>query len=271
MDLNRLVCNNCFKIGHFYKDCDKPLMSYGLCCYKKVEDEYYFLMVLRRNTFTYIEFLRGLYDILDYDYLKNLFNKMSNEEKEKIKTENYKNLWNDIWMIEDNTRIKNKTEFYKGIIKFNILKNGFYHDDKKYSLDNFINDSNNKYDNAEWYFPKGKKNKGETDKETSLREFIEETNISKEKIRISDKNFNEIHLGSNGKEYKTIFYLAEYINDDYKKITEDFYNGVKNEYQRLEIGNMKWISLTELKNYFRKYEETKKELINQLLVYFNLA
>ena len=35
--MESFVCNNCFKKGHFYKDCDKPLMSYGLCCYKKIE------------------------------------------------------------------------------------------------------------------------------------------------------------------------------------------------------------------------------------------
>jgi len=266
-----LVCNNCFKKGHFYKDCDEPLMSYGLCCYKQIKEEYYFLMVLRRNTFTYIEFLRGLYDILDYEYIHNLFSKMNNEEKELIKKTNYKTLWNNIWLIDDNSKIKNKTEFYKGIIKFNILKNGFYHDNKNYSLDNFIEESKNNYDDAEWYFPKGKKNKGEDDKNTSKREFMEETNIEEKDLKITDIKFDEKHVGSNGKEYKTIFYLAEYKKENYTEIIENFNKGIKNNYQTLEIGGMKWISLSELKNYFRKYEETKKELINQLLVYFNFA
>ena len=60
-----MICNNCYKEGHYYRNCDQPLLSYGLCCFKKVNDKFNFLMVKRRNTYTYIEFLRGIYDILD--------------------------------------------------------------------------------------------------------------------------------------------------------------------------------------------------------------
>lgn len=270
--MSSMVCNNCFNEGHFYKDCNEPLMSYGLCCYKKINEEYHFLMVLRKNTFTYIEFIRGLYDILDYDYLKNLFNKMSNEEKENMLKYDFKKLWCDIWLIDHDNyyKIKNKTEFYKGIIKFNILKNGFFHNDKNYNIKHFIDISKNSYNDAEWYFPKGKRNINEDVITTSIREFIEETNIKKEDISVyNDIQFDETHIGSNGKNYKTIFFLAEYINNDHDEFINNFKNGYKNSFQKLEIGDIKWISLTELKTYFRNYENTKKELINLLIKYFN--
>lgn len=260
-----MICNNCFKEGHFYKDCDEPLMSFGLCCYKKIKDEYKFLMVSRRNTFTYIEFLRGLYDILDIEYIQNMFNKMNTEEKKNILTKNFKVLWENIWLTNVNNR-KNKTEFYKGIIKFNILKNGFYKDNVLYDLNYYVDNSVTDYKDPEWYFPKGKKDKHETEIEASLREFIEETNIDEKNISI-DKNvkLEETHIGSNNKKYKTILYLSQYKNDDYNNIVENFNNGIKNSFQKIEIGNIQWISLDELKKYFRKYEKSKIELINQII------
>lgn len=259
-----MICNNCYKEGHFYKDCNEPLMSFGLCCYKKIKDEYNFLIVSRRNTFTYIEFLRGLYDILDFEYIQNMFNKMNNQEKKDILTKNFKILWENIWLKNVNNR-KNKTEFYKGIIKFNILKNGFYKDDKLYNLKYYIEKSKTDYIDPEWYFPKGKKNKEENEIESSLREFLEETNIKKEDIKIKTNiKLEELHTGSNNKDYKTILYFAEYIGKEHTKIIENFNNGIKNDFQKIEIGNIKWVTLNELKKYFRKYEKSKIELINKI-------
>lgn len=259
-----MICNNCFKEGHFYKDCDEPLMSFGLCCYKKVENNYKFLMVSRRHTYTYIEFLRGLYDILDIEYIQNMFNKMNLNEKKNILENNFKYLWEKIWLTNINNR-KNKTEFYKGIIKFNILKNGFYNNNKFYNLNYYVENSKTEYKDPEWYFPKGKKEKEENEINASLREFIEETNISKEKINIrEDIKLEEIHIGSNNKKYKTILYLCEYKENDYLDIVNNFNNNIKNNFQKIEIGNIKWISLKELKTYFRNYEKSKIELINQI-------
>lgn len=264
-----MICNNCYKEGHFYKDCDIPLMSYGLCCYKKIDKEYKFLMVSRRNTFTYIEFLRGLYDILDTKYIQNMFNKMNIDEKKDILTNNFKLLWENIWLNNVNNR-KNKTEFYKGIIKFNILKNGFYKDNNFYNLQYYFDNSKTEYNEPEWYFPKGKKDKDETEIDSSLREFIEETNIDAKNIKIyPDIKLEEIHIGSNNKKYKTILFLSEYIGDNHLQIIEDFNNNIKNNFQKIEIGNIKWISLEELKKYFRKYELSKIELVNKIIEKIN--
>jgi len=263
-----MICNNCYKEGHYYRNCDQPLLSYGLCCFKKIDDNIKFLMVKRRNTYTYIEFLRGMYDILDIDYLQKMFTKMSIDEKKKILDKDFKTLWNDLWLIENN--LKNKNEFYKGIIKFNILKNGYYNDKEKkeISLKYLIDNSEKNYKMEEWYFPKGKKeiliNEVETDIETSLREFCEETNIDKELIKIHEnKILEELHLGSNNKYYKTIFYLSEYLSDDLNDVINKFKN-FKSSFQKTEIGNIKWIDISELKNYFRDYEKSKYELIEKI-------
>ncbi len=259
-----MICNNCYREGHFYRNCDQPLLSYGLCCFKKVNDEIKFLMVKRRNTYTYIEFLRGIYDIKDLEYLQKMFTKMSIQEKKKILENDFKTLWNQLWLMENN--LKNKNEFYKGIIKFNILRNSYFNDEKNIfvSLKYLIDNSEKTYEMEEWYFPKGKKENKETDMETSLREFCEETNIDEKLIKIHEnKILEELHLGSNNKYYKTIFYLSEYLSNDLNDVINKFQN-FKTSFQKTEIGNIKWIDISELKKYFRDYEISKFELIENL-------
>jgi len=266
-----MICSNCFNEGHFYRNCDKPLLSYGLCCYKKIEnEEIRFLMVKRRNTYTYIEFLRGIYHICDEKYLQSMFSKMSQLEKENILLLDFKSLWNNLWLVDNN--LKNKNEFYKGIIKFNILKNGFYNQKKFISLKYLIDNSTKNYKMEEWYFPKGKKelhkNIIETDIETGLREFCEETNIIPTSISINENQIlEELHKGSNNKFYKTRFFLSEYLNNDYQRVIEQFKNS-KSSFQKTEIGDIKWIKLSNLKNYFRDYEDSKMVLIKDLELKF---
>jgi 8-oxo-dGTP pyrophosphatase MutT (NUDIX family) len=208
-----------------------------------------------------------MYDILDETYLQKMFTKMSIVEKEKILSNDFKTLWNKLWLIESNT--KNKNEFYKGIIKFNILKNGYLNDNKTMiSLKYLIENSKKSYKMEEWYFPKGKKeilsHRTETNIETSLREFCEETNIEKKLIKIhEDKILEELHLGSNNKYYKTIFYLSEYLSNDLNNVIYKFKN-FKSSFQETEIGNIKWVDLKDLKNYFRDYEYSKFELISKI-------
>jgi 8-oxo-dGTP pyrophosphatase MutT (NUDIX family) len=124
----------------------------------------------------------------------------------------------------------------------------------------------------EWYFPKGKKeilsNRAETNIEASLREFCEETNIEKKLIKIhEDKILEELHLGSNNKYYKTIFYLSEYLSNDLNNVIYKFKN-FKSSFQETEIGNIKWVDLKDLKKYFRDYESSKFELIVKIEEYF---
>jgi 8-oxo-dGTP pyrophosphatase MutT (NUDIX family) len=264
-----MICNNCYKKGHYYKNCDQPLLSYGLCCFKKIDNNIKFLMVKRRNTYTYIEFLRGMYDIQDVDYLQKMFTKMSINEKKKILEKDFKTLWNDLWLIGNHNKNKNKNEFYKGIIKFNILKKSYLNDhNQEISLKYLIKNSEKKYKMEEWYFPKGKKeyliDNIETNIQASLREFCEETNIDKNLIKIYEKKIlEESHLGSNNKYYKTIFYLSEYLGDDLNDVINKFKN-FKSSFQKTEIGNIKWIDISKLKNYFRDYEISKYELIENL-------
>ena len=69
--LNKTYCNNCGNYGHAYKDCRHPILSYGIILYN---DKSEVIMVERKDTLSYIEFMRGKYkSIYNKDYLKLLF------------------------------------------------------------------------------------------------------------------------------------------------------------------------------------------------------
>ena len=96
-------------MGHVYKDCRKPVLSYGNLIYDTKSEEPKILMILRKDSLCYIEFLRGKYSsIYNVDYLLLLFSRFSEDELKKINENNFDVLWNTLWIHTDtiNNRIK---------------------------------------------------------------------------------------------------------------------------------------------------------------------
>ena len=62
-----------------------------------------------------------------------------------------------------------------------------------------------------WHFPKGRMDTHESQLQCALREFEEETGISKHQVRVLDrhKTMHELYVGTNGKMYRTVYYLSE--------------------------------------------------------------
>ena len=82
-------CNNCGNFGHLYKDCRHPILSYGIILYHKEKTElgkfiYRIIMVERKDSLSYIEFLRGKYKTpLNHEYIQLLISRMTEEETRK--------------------------------------------------------------------------------------------------------------------------------------------------------------------------------------------
>ncbi len=58
-----MICNNCGKTGHIYRNCPYPKLSCGVILFKKINNETKVLMVQKKDTFCYIDFLRGKYNL----------------------------------------------------------------------------------------------------------------------------------------------------------------------------------------------------------------
>ena len=119
-------------------------VSYGviLIKFKKYEKE--ILMINRKNSLCYIDFLRGKYKVNNLDYINKLVSRMSVNEINNIKTNNFDYLWKTLWNIQENN-YKNKKEYIISSNKFNKIK----------PLINY----NIGYSDSEWEIPKGKKKK----------------------------------------------------------------------------------------------------------------
>ena len=57
-----------------------------------------FLMVRRRDTLGFVEFMRGKYSLENIDYIKQLLQIMTRKERELITTHTFDELWSKLWM-----------------------------------------------------------------------------------------------------------------------------------------------------------------------------
>ena len=86
MSKNYNFCNNCGKTGHAFHHCKHPITSIGIIAYRSIEDEYQFLMIRRKDTLGYVDFMRGKYPIYNKLYLQNIIDGDVGEVIEALRT-----------------------------------------------------------------------------------------------------------------------------------------------------------------------------------------
>lgn len=288
----KAYCVNCGKLGHNLKECSEPIYSYGIICMKvdnevipspyiienflinKIIDidtfnysnlsninkiDYYkdkikFLLVQRKHSFSYVEFIRGKYDENDKDEISKLLNLMTEYEIENIINNDFEHLWAELWQKTSKNKAYQK-EFELSNKKFNFLK-------EKYNLAHLI-DFKNLYDSPEWGFPKGRRDKNEKNFYCAVREFEEETGIDQSKYLILNRlnTVEESVIGSQNNLYKLVYYLGLSF--------EEYDLNISNEFQKYEIGDMKWLTYDEVISKIRDYYDEKITLIHK--VYFMMV
>lgn len=256
-----IYCNNCGVKGHVYKDCLSPILSCGVILCKKDDgaDNYNVLMINRKDSLCYIDFLRGKYNMNDIEYIQILIDKMTINEKDKLMKNTFNDLWMGLWNLEELTKeLLEKNDYKEGKRKCEALKKGFYRDRKLYKLEIFISSSGTNYQDCEWEFPKGRRNKHEKNRDCAIREVEEETNymITDYDMISNIIPFTEEFLGENKVKYKYLYYLGFVTNKDKAcEISED------NEHQKQEISNIGWFSKEESLSKIRDYHKSREKLI----------
>jgi hypothetical protein len=264
-------CNNCGKSGHSFHQCKIPITSIGIIAFRVVSynDEcslnenkisnIEYLIIRRKETLGYIDFMRGKYLLQSQDYLINMFKQMTMHEKTKLKTETFEILWKDIWGEEICNNNQYKSEKIISKEKYNSLVDGVFLNNVKYTLNDLIEISNDleTWTEPEWGFPKGRRENEEKDYDCAVREFCEETGYSR-KLLHNIQNivpFEEIFTGSNYKSYKHKYYLM-FMNYIDTLNTENF--------QKSEVSKMEWKTCKDCISYFRPYNLEKKRIINNV-------
>ena len=279
-------CNNCGKNGHSFHQCKSPIISYGIIAFRKnpaKNNTREYLLIRRKDTLGFVDFMRGKYSIYNKEYILNMIKQMTNEEKRRLLNDSFSKLWNDLWgcpsvkMGGDPTATtcavsevkagysvkphssRNMTDHYNAEEqnsrnKFESLKSGIYTKTECYTLEDLIQMTEEKWTEAEWGFPKGRRNYQEKDHDCAVREFCEETGYSLDKL-ILLKNiqpFEEIFTGSNYKSYKHKYYLT-YMNYHDTLTTRHL--------QACEVSESAWMSFDQCYSAIRSYNIEKKRLL----------
>ena len=247
------ICNNCGKKGHLFHQCSLPIISYGIIVFRKVANQIQYLMIRRKDSFGYIDFVRGKYSPYNSFQLQNIVDEMTNDEKNSIMTNEFEELWQKMW--GETARVQYKNEEQSSHKKYNLIKNGILINDTEIlSLNDIIQKSATQWLETEWEFPKGRRNYKEKDLECALREFEEETGISQYAISVVENilPFEEIFIGTNHKSYKHKYFLA-FMNDHPEVNLDNF--------QESEVSKIEWKTIDECVESIRPYNLEKKNLI----------
>lgn len=135
---NISYCSNCGYKGHVYKECPEPKISLGIIAFsydnsiKDLSRRYKYLLICRKHTLGFVDFIRGKYNLLNVNYLKKLIDQLTNYEKQIVMEKSFLELWNILWFSKDTTRginciksNKQRKEYYIAENKFNTLRNGY--------------------------------------------------------------------------------------------------------------------------------------------------
>lgn len=257
-------CSNCRSRNHTKDSCTYPAMSFGVIMCKiipsdknvtneeikkrlggstevlpKFDYTIQYLLISRKHSVDLVEFSRGTYHPNDKEKLKIIFSNITSEEKKIIaEAKSFDDIWCYVW----NTKIEN------GQLKFEKKKHKTDYRRAKYNYEFLLRNGLNKLlietpsKKIEWGFPKGKKNKNESNFSCAKREFEEETGLKNNEYFLI-KNIlpeKETFIGSDNKNYNYVYYTGV-INDTNISLKIDQLN----RHQCNEIGNIKWATYEE--------------------------
>lgn len=279
-----IYCVNCGEKGHVVKDCSGPITSFGIVAFKVVKnrrDEYHdknarlhdilnsvnsvndasntsdsypktkFLMIQRKDTMGFTDFVRGKYpdDIDELSKVLPVFlNEMTTKEKNNLLSKSFDEIWGDLWVNHESKCFRN--EYDAAYKKFQRL-----------DIASLIDSSDTNFEFQEFGFPKGRRNMKETNITCAEREFYEETGYDKNSYDFI-KNYPTIHeefVGTNGIRYRHIYYLVK-MRDDVAPPRIDY----KNKIQTGEVQNIGWFSYEECMKLIRPYDTAKKRVIQKV-------
>ncbi len=243
-------CNNCGKTGHLFSNCKKPIISSGIISFCKKNNNIYYLMICRKDSLGFVDFLRGKYSLNNVQHISKLIDEMTIREKDMLLKKSFNELWFYLWGTFVGNQYKSEEKVSKE--KFNILKDGLNTGE---TLKSIIENSKTYWTEPEWGFPKGRRNNGENDIKCAMREFMEETGCRRYTFNIIENilPYEEIFTGSNFKSYKHKYYLAN-IKD-----TVDL-----NNFQKSEVSNVKLCDINEVLTLIRPYSLERIKIIKKI-------
>ena len=117
-------CNNCSKQGHQSHQCKMPIVSNGFIVFKRTPTAVRYLLICRKDSLGYVDFIRGKYSLYNKNYILNMMTQMTVHEKNKLRTLTFDAIWKDLWghpvdlSAPENNRV---TSTEKYVIKLSLI------------------------------------------------------------------------------------------------------------------------------------------------------
>lgn len=229
--------------------CPSDWVSVGRGSTTSLSPEY--LLIRRRDTLGYMEFIRGKYGLVNRSYIQTLINLMTTYEKERLIRDSFDDLWHNAWLHQNQSMYIG--EYIQSRDKFEALK-------LSGDLASFIEKSDTRWTHPEWGFPKGRKKHREYDLACAMREFEEETGIRRENYEIirNIKPLEESFVGSNGVNYRHKYFVAVLVGEPDIRLDET------NIEQCKEVGAMEWMTAENAIAVFRPWHGDKIRIMGVL-------
>lgn len=258
-------CTNCGLNGHLFRNCLSPVTSYGVIAVRYMNNSVInspfsknnivyndnnliqYLLIQRKDSLAFVEFIRGKYNPLDEDYIGRLLRGMTIKEHQQILSYTFDELWQNVWGETSGVK-SHKSDYESSSKKHSLISD---------KINTLISNNPSKWTEPEWGFPKGRRNPYETDMTCASREFQEETGIRRQDFTIIQNTYpiSETFFGSNHVHYCHKYYIAICNNTIEVEMNTD------NPHMVREIGDIKWCSLDDAISKIRPDNIEKREIL----------
>lgn len=270
-----MQCINCGKAGHSRFKCFEPFTSYGVVLFhsaaplqlakidKKINvrasnktnysllprvaalaERVRFLVVRKKHSYSFLEFVLGRYEPDDLEGLGSLFEHLTLPELDTIERGTYDHCAQLCGV--------GALHYESSKAKFARVKQSPHFA----KLRQLVH-----YAEPEWGFPKGRKTPGEDNLQCALREFVEETDLRPEDLQLLDRvlPLAENYVGTDGHNYRHVYYLAQAAAAPAR-----LHYALPDS---VETSEVRWITVAEMHQCFRPYQREKRHILAELALF----
>lgn len=232
-----------------------PVLSVGMVPFYVDTSGLRVMMIRRKVTVGFMDFVRGKYSVANIHRLVALIDTMTLIEKELILSGTYTEMWAKAWGEgHSGGAYRLEAEQANGLLE--TIRRGVSLGGELVALEGLVKQSTTSWTEPEWEFPKGRKNFQEKDIDCAYREVAEETGLHRCNFDVvrNISPIEETFIGSNLKSYKYRYYLAN-VSDSSADLSK---------FQKSEIGDARWFSCDEAIDVIRSYHIEKQRVVEQV-------
>lgn len=257
------VCRNCGKVGHIVRQCRHPVTSVGCIAVRSVvrgagaPPTLEVLLVQRRHSLNFMEFVLGKYEANDAGYVGMLLANCTHRERAVIASGDFTAAWRDAWQTDVVTG-KVVEEYDRALHKYLAILPDIPH---------LLARNPSPYHEPEWGFPKGRRKLNESMVDCGIREFVEETALRGNLTVCCTEPFVEDFVASNGIAYRHVYYLVEVAGA--ARLPHEMRLDARNHMQLREVRRVAWMGIDEALSNIRPRNWQRAEMLRRVAAHLS--